>query len=754
MEELPHLITDLAYILIIAGAVTILFKRLRQPLVLGYIVAGFLAGPYMPYTPSVTDSSSINDWSQIGVIFLMFTLGLEFSFKKIVKMGMRPIVAALCVMISMMSVGNTVGMLFGWSTMDSLFLGGMLAMSSTTIIYKAFDDLGLRNRKFASGVLSVLILEDILGILLMVMLTAMAVSNKLQGAQMVSSLVKLGFFLVLWFIVGIYVVPLILKKNSKYINSETLLIVSVGLCFLLVVIASYVGYSPAFGAFMMGSILAETVEAERIEHTVSSLKDLFGAIFFVSVGMLVNPSVLKEYWLPILVITLAVIIGQVVLGSLSYLIAGNPLKEALQSGFSMAQIGEFAFIIAALGQSLNVTSSFLYPVVVAVSIITTFFTPYMIRAAEPAYARLEKIIPAKVNTVLERRNNGHNLHQKVVQTLTLSHAWKIFLHTILLQTVAYLTICVAIIGISFSSLLPLCKHIFSNWPGSVLCAIITLLIVAPSVRPIVMQRNHSSAAMYIRHYSSLQSFFYWIVMMLKFCVGCNIIFYILNYLSPLWWGWQAMASVILMILIIRSRRIKFISIRMQRTFMSNLRSRETQSITNQPSYSRKLRGKDLHIASLTLPPNTAWGGHTLAQLHIGRTDNVHVVAIIRGHQRINIPGGSSKVFAADTLEVVGDDQGIESFSQRMKAETVNPDSATLRQHRLSLVQMRLSEASPICGKTLVDLDIRNRYHCMVVGIEDRRGTMHISQAMRQFQPGDNLWVVGEEADLSMLQMGV
>ncbi len=754
MEELPHLINDLAYILIIAGAVTIIFKRMRQPLVLGYIVAGFLAGPNMPYTPSITDNSSINDWSEIGVIFLMFTLGLEFSFKKIVKMGMRPVIAALCVMVCMMSVGNTVGKIFSWSSMDCLFLGGMLAMSSTTIIYKAFDDLGLRSRRFASGVLSVLILEDILGILLMVILSAMAVSNRFEGEQLVRSLVQLGTFLIFWFIVGIYVVPLILRKYKEYINTETLLIVSVGLCFMLVLIASYVGYSPAFGAFMMGSILAETVEAERIEHTVSSLKDLFGAIFFVSVGMLVNPSVLLEYWLPILVITLAVIIGQTTLGSLSYLVAGNPLREAMQSGFSMAQIGEFAFIIAAMGQSLGVTSEFIYPVVVAVSIITTFFTPYMIKAAEPAYSYVQRIIPDRVNNVLEKRKGMIDKKHRVTKKQTLRGAWSIFMRNVLLQTVIYFTLSIVIIMISFSSLLQLCRHTLSQWPGNAVCGVVTLLIISPCVRPIVMQRNHSAAAMFIRRYNRFQNLLYWLVLFAKLCVGSMIVYYVIEKLVPLSWPWQLAITAVVMYSIIRSRRVKYMSIRLQRTFLYNLRTRELQRDRGNPSYVRKLRGKDLHIASLSLPANTAWSGHTLGQLHIGRTDNVHVVAIIRGSQRINIPGGGSKLFPADVLEVVGDDEGIERVRQRTMLETLSPDNTALHGHRLSLEKLTISEASPLCGKTLIDIDIRNQYHCMAVGIEDHQGNVHVPQAQRPFTSGDILWVVGEDADLSMLRMGI
>ena len=751
MEELPHIIIDLAYILVVAGAVTIIFKRLHQPLVLGYIVAGFLAGPHMPYMPSISDHDGVDQWSQIGVIFLMFTLGLEFSFKKIVKLGLRPVIAALSVMICMISVGSLVGRMFDWNSMDRMFLGGMLAMSSTTIIYKAFDDLGIRNRKFASGVLSVLILEDILGILLMVILSALAVSREFEGMQLVGSMLKLGFFLILWFLVGIYVVPIFLRKNKKYINTETLLIVCVGLCFLLVVIASQVGYSPAFGAFMMGSILAETVEAERIEHTVSSLRDLFGAVFFVSVGMLVDPQVVVQSLLPVLAITLAVITGQMVLGSMSYLIAGNNLKDAMQSGFSMAQIGEFAFIIASLGQSLGVTSDFLYPVVVAVSIITTFFTPYMIRAAEPAYNFVDKIMPRRVSTALDNRSNHQQKTSR--QELSVSQAWKDFLTGVIGQTAAYLTLCIAVISISLGSLLPLCRSVFTHWPGNIVCGIITLGAIAPCVRPIVMRKNHSQQTIFIRQQGSMHTFFFWVVVLLKFSIGCNIIYYVLNYLSPFWWVWHVIASVLLMIAIIRNKRVKLLSIRIERTFRQNLESRE-EAGANNPAYGRKLKGSDLHITSLTLPLHSAWGGQSLAQLHIGQKDNVHVAAIIRGSQRINIPGGGNKIYPMDTIEVVGDDESIQAFRQRMEAEVVRPDENVPRADRLSLISVPISENSPLLGRTLMEADLRGCYHCMVVGIEQKGAALQATQAHRQFRQGDILWVVGEEADLSMLRMGV
>ena len=382
MAELPSLVEDLALILVVAGFVTLLFKKLKQPLVLGYIVAGFLVSPHMPYLMSVVDKSDIQTWADIGVIFLLFALGLDFSVKKILKMGSSPIVAASTIIVCMMTLGMIVGYCFGWKKMDCIFLGGMLAMSSTTIIYKAFSDMGLTQRSFAATVMSVLILEDILAIVMMVMLSTLARDASPNGMQILVSVAKIGFFLVLWFVIGLFAIPLILRSVRKFLNSETLLIVSLGLCCLMAVLSTQVGFSAAFGAFVMGSILAETIEADKIIRLVDPVKNLFGAVFFVSVGMLVDPQVLIDYALPILFLVLTILIGQALFGTLGYLLGGQTLKNAMRCGFSMAQIGEFAFIIASLGLSLHVISDYLYPVVVAVSVITTFLTPYMIRAAE------------------------------------------------------------------------------------------------------------------------------------------------------------------------------------------------------------------------------------------------------------------------------------------------------------------------------------------------------------------------------------
>lgn len=759
MEELPSIINDLAYIMIAAGLVTIVFKRLKQPLVLGYIVAGFLAGPHMPYTPTVDDMPSVETWSQIGVIFMMFALGLEFSFKKIVKMGMAPVISALCIMTCMIGIGSSVGWIFGWSAMNRLFLGGMLAMSSTTIIYKAFDDLGLSQKKFTKGVMSVLILEDILGILLMVILSAMAVSRNFQGGDLVLSMLNLAFFLGLWFVVGIFVIPLFFKRNSKFINSETLLICTVGLCFLMVMLASEAGYSPAFGAFMMGSILAETVEAERIEKVIGSVKDIFGAIFFVSVGMMVDPSVLLHYWPSILVITVAILLGQTIFGSMSFILGGQDLKSGMQSGFSMAQIGEFAFIIAALGQSLDVTDKFLYPIVVAVSVITTFLTPYMIKAANPAYCLVQRIMPARVKSVIDKssrsraknsvplawmvgENPGYSYidKQSIMAGMGSRAVWKSIAKQLFLQSVIYTILTIAAITLSMASLLPFCRAVFNHWWGNAICGIVTLLVIAPFIRPIVMRKNHSEEFLYLRRQGIHHRLILWFTVVVRFLLASYAVYYIFDFLSPFKFWWHIGLSFIVLMLICSNRWIKLISIRMERTFRHNLTRRERHARANdEKAYARRLVGRDLHIVSLTLPDESAWGGKTLSELAFGRKDNIIIVAVLRGNSRHNIPSGNFVVYPRDVIEVVGDDESIALFSQRMQTELLRRDS---KEHPLKISCIILQSDSPFIGKTIRESNIRAQLNSIVIGIEMEDGTLSIASPNYMLQRNDRLWLVG------------
>ena len=486
MAELPDMIQDLALILIVAGVVTLIFKK--QPLVLGYIVAGFLVSPNMPYTASVADMENVHLWADIGVMFLLFSLGLDFSFKKILKMGASPVISTCTIIFCMSMLGFSVGRLFGWEQMDCIFLGGMLAMSSTTIIYKAFDDLGLRQQQFAGLVMSVLILEDILAIVMMVMLSAIAQGN-LEGSQMVESVMRIVFFLILWLVVGIFAIPLFLRRVRSLINAEVLLVVSLGLCCAMAVFSSKVGFSSAFGAFIMGSILAETVEAERIEKLVEPVKNLFGAIFFVSVGMLVDPKILVEYAIPIMLLVLTILIGQSVFGTFSFMLAGESLKSAMRCGFSMAQIGEFSFIIASLGLSLGVISDFLYPVVVAVSVTTTFLTPYMIRLATPVYNHLEHRLPNKLINSLNSLSMSSHQHTQG------QNYWKKLLTQMTINTVVYSILTSAAIAVMFTFVLPFVRSLLPGWElhwyANGVTGVLTVLVIAPFLRAMVMKKNRS-----------------------------------------------------------------------------------------------------------------------------------------------------------------------------------------------------------------------------------------------------------------------
>lgn len=774
---MPALISDLALILIVAGVVTIIFKRLKQPLVLGYIVAGFLAGPHMPYVPTVHEHESIEVWSQIGVIFLMFTLGLEFSFKKIVKMGMKPILAAVLVMTFMIGVGSTVGRLFGWSDSDCLFLGGMLAMSSTTIIYKAFDDLGLRSKRFAAEVLSVLILEDMLGILLMVILSASAASAKFEGTALIGSLLSLAFFLILWFVVGVYLIPLFLSRTRRWMSGETLMIVAVGLCFVMVVLADKAGYSSAFGAFMMGSILAETIEAERIEHVVGPLKDLFGAVFFVSVGMLVDPQVLVDYWPAILAITIAIIVGQSVLGTSAFLLAGHPLRTSMRCGFSLAQIGEFAFILASLGLSLGVTSEFLYPVVVAVSIVTTFLTPYMIKAAEPAYNAVEGRLPAlilrRVTESPEKmaRTKGGVSSLDAAVPLDIRSAWQVYLKAVLIQTTAYLVLTIASTAICLNLLLTLCRNIFEHegidrssiihWVSNGVCCLLTVALLGLFLRPIAMRKNHSKSAQYIKHHSRQHRHLFYATILVRFALAVECLFYVIEYLCPLRYYWNYLIAILLMVFITRSRTLKYYSIRMQRIFTHNLRRREEMARADArkgPAYARRLQAHDVHMERITVPARSMWAGHSLQELDFTNSEGVMVVSILRKETgkdvslyRQNTPAAQTAIYPGDVLEVIGDDAGIEAFIQRSQKEVEAHDDVAAADQTLHLQRLMMGVDSPLCGKTLAQSGISNKYHCIVVGFEDAEGHIDMASAQQRIEPHSVLWLVGEKKDLEKIK---
>lgn len=746
MSQLAPLISDLALILICAGIMTLIFKRLKQPLVLGYIVAGFLCSPHFKFTPSVVDTDNIHIWSDIGVIFLLFALGLDFSFKKLMRVGGQAVIASCTIILCMIMIGIFVGWMFDWQRMDCIYLGGMLAMSSTTIIYKAFDDMGIRQQRFTGIVLSILILEDILAIVLMVMLSTLAVSTNFEGSEMIYSIMKLAFFLILWFVVGIYLIPLFLKRSSKFLSNETLLIVSLALCFGMVYLAALVGFSPAFGAFIMGSILAETTQAEQISRLVSPVKDLFGAIFFVSVGMMVDPHMIMEYKIPIIVIVLSVLLGQTIFGTAGVLLSGQPLKISMQCGFSLTQIGEFAFIIASLGVSLHVTSDFLYPIVVAVSVITTFMTPYMIRLAVPTYNIVNKRLPDRWKRLLDRYTSG---------TSTTAHTnnWKKLIINILRIVSIYSVLSIAITILCLQIVVPLATDLAGNLWGKIIGFIITIIVIAPFLRALIMKKNHSPEFRSLWADNRFNHAPLISVILLRIVIAMGFIIFIIEELFHASAALIVGIAIVLVCGIIFSRFLKKQSIVLERTFMKNLNSKELQeedTRTKQPDYAGKLLERDLHLSDFEVPADSLWTGKTLKELAWGKKYDVHVASVIRGNYRINIPGGDLQIFPNDTLQIIGTDKQLATFAQLMKEVRQTKDT-DFSKHEMKLKQFAIDKKSSLIGHSIVENGIRSQFHCLVVGIETNGSNLlHTPDPKEPLKENDVMWVVGEETDLNKL----
>ena len=744
MAEIPHLIQDLALILMVAGLVTLLFKKLRQPLVLGYIVAGFLVSPHMPYLMSVVDKADIQTWADIGVMFLLFSLGLDFSFKKILKMGMAPVIAALTIIFCMMALGTGVGTMFGWSRMNCLFLAGMLAMSSTTIIYKALDDLGLRQQRFAGLVMSVLILEDVLAIVMMVMLSTIARGANPDGSMMIESVGKIVFFLVLWFVVGIFLIPPFLRKTRRLMNDETLVVVALGLCCAMAVLSTTVGFSSAFGAFVMGSILAETIEADKITTVVEPVKNLFGAIFFVSVGMLVDPAILVSYAVPILVLVLTILVGQAIFGTMGFMLSGQPLKTAMRCGFSMAQIGEFAFIIASLGLSLRVISDFLYPVVVAVSVITTFLTPYMMKAAIPCYEIMERRLPRKWIRRLDHMGAIHHTTQ------TEDNHWRALLKAMAWNVVIYSILSVAVVAIMLSLFLPFMRRLLPGWElhwwANGITGVLTVAMISPFLRSMIMKKNHSEEFKALWTESRLNRLPLIFTVLVRVAIGAGFIFYICNYLSRFQNALIITIALVVVLLMALSRRLKHRSIRLERLFVQNLRSRDIAAQVSgkrRPLFEGHLLDRDIHISEFIVPVDSLWAGKTLAQLKLGNRFGVHVSSILRGSHRINIPDGNMMLFVGDKLQAIGNDEQLNIMNAAMQAELL-PEDADIEHREMKLQKLVITADSPLVGKTLKESNVRQRYNFMVVGVEEGQKNLTMINPNRRFEVGDIVWVVGEE----------
>ncbi|GAA4307204.1 cation:proton antiporter [Nibribacter koreensis] len=729
---------DLGLILAAAGIITLIFKKLKQPLVLGYIIAGLLVGPHFALLPTVIETANITIWAEIGVIFLLFSLGLEFSFKKLVKVGGASSIMAFFEVVVMLVLGYLTGKLLGWSTMDSIFLGGILSISSTTIIIRAFDELGVKSQRFARLVFGVLIVEDLVAILLMVLLSTLAVSQQFAGTEMLSAVLKLAFFLVVWFLGGIFLIPTFLRRASKLMNDETLLIVSLALCLLMVILAAQVGFSPALGAFIMGSILAETTKAEKIEHLISSVKDLFGAIFFVSVGMLINPAVILEYAAPIAIITLVTIVGKVVSITGGGLVAGQGLKTSLKSGMSVSQIGEFSFIIATLGLTLKVTSEFLYPVAVAVSAITTFSTPYMIKYSEPLHQAIEKMLPNRWKASLNEYSSG-------AQTINTTSDWQLVLKSYVLNLVVYSVIIIALVLLSSQYLSPFLSNLISapDW-ANMATIVITLLAMAPFLWALVMHHPQKEAQARIwanRNYRSL------IIVLSFFKIGVAIFF--IAFLLDRFLSVQVALVAglgILLLLAFFSKKIQEFYIRIENRFLSNLNARE---LHEESKKHHSLTPWDVHLTSFTISPFSEAVGKTLVELQVREKYGMNVAVIERGDQTIMPPTRNERIFPGDVLYVFGSDTQMEAFRQFI--ETERPEEAVdSEKEEIRLQKLVLRPESFLVHMSIRDSGVREKTKGLIVGIEKKGQRILNPDSELVFEEGDIVWIVGSPSRIKKL----
>jgi len=748
MAHLDNSIIDLALILITAGIATIIFKWLKQPVVLGYIVAGFIAGPHITWLPTVTDMTNVTIWGEIGVIFLLFALGLEFSFKKLIDVGGTASLATLINLGGMIVIGYIVGQLLGWSTMDSLFLGGMLSMSSTTIIIKAFNDMDLQKQRFAGIVFGMLIVEDLAAILMMVLLSTMAATHSIEGEQVLGTILRLIFFVLVWFVVGIYLIPTMLKTLRKYLNDETLLILSIGLCLGMVLFAYNVGFSAALGAFIMGSILAETVKAKQIEHLVEPIKNLFGAIFFVSVGMLIDPGVIVEYAGVIFLLTGVVLIGRVLFATLGVLASGEGLKVALQSGFSLAQIGEFSFIIATLGTSLGVISGNLYPIIVSVSIITTFTTPYFIRLSNPVYNQIVKLIPSKWNKIIEGYAASH------LKTVNKQNDWNRLLKSVLQLVAIYSVITLAIIFIFERFFTPfITVHIPGIW-GRILAATLALVAMGPFLRAIIMKKNRSEAFKKLWEDNHFNRGALISLIVMRVGVSCVLILMVLIPLFPRATILMIIISMGVIALIIFVQGFKTQSRILEARFFENLNQKQLIEEANAaiPSViANSLLHKDIHLKELDVSPSSSQIGKTLRDLDVRNQLGVNIVTIIRGNKKINIPDANERLYPFDKIIVAGSDEDIQRAIHTIESNYRNEDEENDPQYHINLSQYIVDETSPLVGFSIKRLSIQEKTECMIINIE--RGDVSIINISPSFvfQVGDILLLAGEKEKLNSFE---
>lgn len=734
--NIEGLIGDLAFILILGAITTLLFKWMKQPVVLGYIVAGFLASPHFTYLPSVTTEANIDFWAQIGIIVLLFSLGLEFSFKKLVNAGAPAVVTALFIVCGMMAAGFAAGHILGFSRINSLFLGGMLSMSSTTIIIKAFTDLGLRQRKFASLVFAVLIVEDLFAVLMMVILSSIAINNSVEGSELLYSISKLAFFLIIWFVTGVFILPSLLNSQRRFLNQETLLVVSMGLCLGMAVFSVACGFSLALGAFVMGSILAGTSFAERIEKLTTPVKDLFGSVFFISVGMMVNPSIIAQYWLPILILSAVVIVGMIFFGTFGMLITGQTLRVAMESGFSLTQIGEFAFIIASLGMSLGVLDPQIYPIVVAVSVLTTFTTPYFIRMADPAYRYVESHLPKRLHFLIDRYSETATAEQSATAEL-----WKTLIKRYLWRVILYSIVLIALTIISLHYLMPFFVGVFPVW-GRLITTVVSLTVMSPFLLAMTYPASKQTERNRLRACNARFDVPLIAMTVVRLLIAMAIVVYLLSSIYSMAVGWTLGVALFIVMMLSFSKRIKERLEKIETRFMDNLNERELRK-----TGAKNNLVANMHLAYMTVGYDCPFVGERLRNSGLRKRFGVSVSSIQRGSNIIMVPDADARLFPGDILGVIGTDDEIQKLIPVIEASDEGISATSPEDIRLTSV--RLTDSSPLIGRTVASSRLREDYEALLVATQRDENYTQPSPEM-SFAEGDVLWIVGDVNKLASL----
>ncbi len=747
MGHLPKLIEDLALILFAGAVVTLLFRRIRQPLVLGYIITGLLVGPHVSLFPTVIDEANIKILAELGVIFLLFSLGLEFSFKKLMRVGGAASITALVEITCIVLAGFAVGRWMGWNTVDSIFLGALLASSSTTIILRAFEELGMKKRNFAGVVFGVLIVEDLVVILLLVLLPTIAASQRFEGTVMLLTLIKLLFFLILWFVLGIFLLPTFLKKMRKFLDEETLLILSIGLCLGMVVLATRVGFSAELGAFVMGSLLAETTSAEKIEHLSKPVKNMFGAVFFVSVGMMIDPQAIADNKWPVLIIVILAIVGKFISSTVGAIISGQTLKQSVQVGMSMAQIGEFAFIIASLGVTLGVTSSFLFPVAVGVSAITTFTTPYMIKYSEPFYRLLLRIIPVRWLSRLDNYSSG-------TQKIQAESNWKLVLKNYLIIVFTNGIVILAIILLSIKFLQPfLSGKIKTSIYADIIGVVGTLLLTAPFFWGLMLKRPSQMAYKELWLNKRYNRGPLLILELLRNLLGALLIGLILkNFLSGRI-SLLILLPIVLLLFFFFAKKIQKFYGRLEFRFLNNLNERETVQQAMQPSIDTgtyDISAWDTHLSTFKIPAEALYVGQTLIALQWREKYGVNIAYIKRGEYIIYAPKRNDTLYPYDEIGLIATDEQLKLLQPILESKfDYFAKEGTLLED-VVLQKIVVDEFTKLKNQTIRSSKIRERTNGLVVGIERNNRRIVNPESDTALEWGDIIWIVGNKQKIRTL----